>query len=498
MGTALLVALALAACAGGRGVESVELPSPETGNDSTINVGDAPGDDPLVEDTAGDVALTPDDEPVTTTPVAPPRCAARAGGNDDVQEVVVWHAFSFVAAEVFEGLLRELDEREPGIVVRVEGSPGYDDVVARLRTSEPEDLPDVIVVPSSYVRAFADAEVTVDPAECAGGALPDELGDLLPIVQATYTVDGRLRAAPYNVSTPVLLFEAGRMRAAGLDPAAPPRTPDELRDALQRHLEAGAAGSGLALYDAATSWIVEQWAAQEGRLLAEPSNGHEAGRVDRLRFDTPENVRWLTWLQDLHADGLVSWNGLNASSFDNLLDLVSDDPAAMTFHTSASLGDILDLVEAGTWGPLEVGAGPLPGPGSGGLVGGGALWLVDRGVPERVGAAWDVVAWLMGSANLARLAGATGYVPPRRSVLDEPALQSSWAARPQLRVGYDQLADLPDDPARVGLQIGPRAQVQRLLEIAASLMITGEVDPADELRLAEQRAFDLLAEYERG
>lgn len=429
----------------------------------------------------------------TMPPAGPVRCTSAS--VDGPHELVVWHAFTFAARTVFENLLTELDERDPLLSVRVEAAPGHDEVVQRLRDAAPGSLPDLIVAPVSLTRALAESGTTVAPAECHDGVVPAQLGDLLPVVEATYTVDGLLPAAPYNVSTPLLLFEPERMRAAGLDPDDPPATPDELRDALERQVAAGVASTGLAMYDAATSWLIEQWAAQDGRVLAEPANGHRGGEVDRFVFDTPENVAALRWLQQLHEDGLVGWTGLNASGFDNLLSLVGDEPAAMTLHTSASLGDVLDLVDAGTWGELEVGAASLPGPGTGGLVGGGALWLIDGGDPARVRAAWDVVAWLLEPPHLARLAGATGYVPPRRSVVSEPELVAAWAARPQLRAGYDQLAPLPGDEARAGMQVGPRLAIQRLLEIAASLMITGEVDPSDELRTAEERAGELLAEY---
>jgi ABC-type glycerol-3-phosphate transport system substrate-binding protein len=125
------------------------------------------------------------------------------------------------------------------------------------------------------------------------------------------------------------------------------------------------------------------------------------------------------------------------------------------------------------------------------------LWVIDRQNPARSGAAHDLSEWLMDPARLARFAAATGYVPPRASAVDEPVLVQAWADRPQLRVAYDQLAGLAGDPAQIGLQVGPRQEIQRVLEIAASLTVTGEVDPADELRKAETLATGLMEEYRR-
>jgi sn-glycerol 3-phosphate transport system substrate-binding protein len=292
-----------------------------------------------------------------------------------------------------------------------------------------------------------------------------------------------------------LVYDVDRVRRAGLDPESPPTSLDELRHAVEQMVTTDAAATGLALYDTATSWLIDQRAARSGSVLAEPDNGTLGGVVDRFVFDTPENRAALRWLQQMHADGLVAWFGLNASSFDNLVALVGPEPAAMTLHTSGALGDVLSLVEAGPWGDVTMGVAPLPGPGVGGLVGGGGLWLLDRADPARHGASWEVVEALLKAEALAAFVGATGYVPVRASVLEEPLLLEVWERRPQLRVAYDQLAATSVSPATMGLQVGPRPQIQRVLEIAASLMVTGEVDAGDELRGAEDVAMELMVRY---
>ena len=94
----------------------------------------------------------------------------------------------------------------------------------------------------------------------------------------------------------------------------------------------------------------------------------------------------------------------------------------MAIHTSAAVCDILELLESGNWPGVELGVGPLPGPGEGSLIGGNALWMLDTGDPGRVGRAISVLQWLYEPEQLARLAAETGYVPPTAAAATVPAI----------------------------------------------------------------------------
>jgi sn-glycerol 3-phosphate transport system substrate-binding protein len=275
----VLLALALLGCADTDGSPDSSSPPSSAAPGSSAGETTVPPPTTVTDSGASDTS---------TPPIQAGRCADAPPANGAT--VTLWHPFSEQAAAVFEGLVADLTEERPDLVVDVVAIPGYDQLVTRLREVPSDDLPDLIIGGVNHITALLDSGVTVDPAECAatdGTALWD---DLLPLAEATFTVDGRLVGVPYNVSTPVLVFDAARFRAAGLDPDSPPRRPDELRAATEVMLSSGAAAAGLALYDAATSWLVEQWSAQDGRVLAIPDNGWGVDAVERFVFDTPENV----------------------------------------------------------------------------------------------------------------------------------------------------------------------------------------------------------------
>ena len=75
------------------------------------------------------------------------------------------------------------------------------------------------------------ASVPATTARCVPAT--NETGTGTPIIERTYTVDGTLVAAPYNVSTPVLMHDRKLWHTARLDPDDPPATLDELESVLR-------------------------------------------------------------------------------------------------------------------------------------------------------------------------------------------------------------------------------------------------------------------------
>lgn len=443
--------------------------------------GDAVTDDAAVE--VGPVCTEPD-------PAQPVR-------------ITVWHNLGGEQTfAVFDELIGRFESEHPWVQVDLVDGGGYTVAVAELRSATPDELPDLFMGAVDDVRRLAESGLFIGPEQCWGRE-PEVFDDLLPVVRTTLTVDGSLHAYPFNISSPVTIFDRALFARAGLDPDRPPTTPDELRRVLETVVAAGEAPGGLALYDRAASWIIEQWAAADGRVLVEPDNGLRGHPVDRVRFATDEAVQALDWLRQLADDDLVTWVGLNQSGIDNLLRLVDlSDRAAVTFHTSASLGELVFLVYEAGLPDLEdadLGVGPFPTPSGapGTLIGGGAWWLVDRGDGVRSGAAARLAEFLLSPDVQATFTAATGYVPATRSAAESPITHDRWAEFPQFAVAYEQLVGLTGTSAQAGMQIGPRVAVQRVLEEAAAEVVVSGRDPMEALTDAEVAARLIIEAYER-
>lgn len=226
-------------------------------------------------------------------------------------------------------------------------------------------------------------------------------------------------------------------------------------------------------------------------MVGIPDNGRTGAPVRDLAFATDEIVADVQWLRDGVAAGSFLWIDTSGAGADDLVRITTETgDAAFTLHTSAALGDVISVLDSGVFPASQLGVAALPG--GGGQVGGGALWVIDNGDAARAGAAQQVVDFLTAPEALAELAAATGCVPPRRSVLDEPVLIEAWAESPELRVGYDQQAAMAGDPAAAGLLVLPAQEIDEMLVVATHDLVTGPVPPREALEELEHRAEELL------
>lgn len=466
-----------------------------------------PGEAGTSNPAAGSRRCRPDLVPGPPTAAERDATTAEPGGAgaptdaDSPITVRVWHTIGNDLESVLEAMFRRFDQLHDGISVESTRFETYDAALRAFASADPDDAPDLLLGQADGTGALAASERFVPPFECADGERPEALRDLLPVIERTFAIDGRYVAVPFLISTPVLVYDRTRWAAAGLDPDRPPTSAEALESAARALVTSGVAPGGLVLYDRSASWFLEQWAAREGRLLVTPDNGHDPS-VDpadrRAAFETPEAAAALDWLKRVHDDGLIRWIGLNPMGIDDLFQLVDpNDPAGMTLHTSAATGDLTRLLSAPDtpFPDAELGIGPLPGPGRGSLVGGNAWWLTDTGDPARIGAAWTVAEWFVRPDQMATLTNTSGYVPLSERAAEHPSVVSWWRQEPNFAVGFEQLVASGSSPAAAGMRLGPRVELQRVLELAAVDVVADHLPVADVLADANERADALLALY---
>ncbi len=386
----------------------------------------------------------------------------------------------------------------PDIEVELVAIEGGNALTERLRLTPASEMPDVILGTNMTVRLNADSGRFVPISACVNPG-SDPLATLLPVIESTYSVADTRWAAPFNVSTPVLVYDKGRWRAAGLDPDRPPRDLVEWEATIRHLKDSGATTTGIVLYDRSASWLITGTAAREDELLAEPQNGHDAVQVDEVRLAQPGVVATLERFRELKADGYVHWMGWDTgpNGADDLVQLIHPiEPTGMTLHTSAALGAFVNLLDqGGPLGAIEIGVAPFPAPGAGSLVGGGAWWLVDSGDPGRVRKAWELVEWLVSPEQIAEFVAKTGYAPTTTAAALMPVVRQRWDEYPFLQVSYDQLAASTGAPVDAGLQLGPANDVDREVELAAAFTIDAGNDPATELDARSEAIEELLNAY---
>jgi sn-glycerol 3-phosphate transport system substrate-binding protein len=308
-------------------------------------------------------------------------------------------------------------------------------------------------------------------------------------------VKGTLWPMPFNVSNPIFYYDKNAFRKAGLDPEKPPTTFDELRADAEKLRAAGAstkAGMGLKL----DPWHLEQWSAKAGQPYVNNGNGRKA-RATKVEFDNSVGRGIFGFWSGMVHDGLAETNPADGpSAFDNLLGIPTNSHA-MTIDTSAALGTITQLLSAGQYSNVELGVAPMPGPsGKGGiLVGGAALYIVNKSSPEKQEAAWRFAKFLNDPQTQATWAADTGYIPIRKSSVDLPQIQQRWQEVPGFKVAYDQLNGGVESTASAGPVIGDYQGVRDAVLEAEQGMFTQGTKPSTALKQARTKANQAISEY---
>jgi len=405
-------------------------------------------------------------------------------------EITMWYEFPPGGRTEIEKLAAEFNSSQHDVHVRLVDQVTYEDMLPKYRAGlQTGDLPDLVQGDNMTLQTIVDSRHIV-PVEACVKADHYDLADFLPRAIAAYRVGNTLQALPWNVSNPILIFDATLFRKAGLDPAKPPTTLAGIKAASQQIVDRGVAKHGIALPRKA--YLIEHMLAKSDVLFVDHGNGR-TGRAARSLLDGAVGREAFTWWDDMVRSGLALDTGTDQSA--HLLALGNGN-AAMTIEGSGVLGPIRGVLESGQYKGAQIAAGPMPSPRSGGgvSVGDGALFLVNT-KPERVAAAWKFARFLEEPHNVARIAAAGGYVPVRRSAVDDEVLASTWRAYPSFRVAYDQLLAGPNDSATAGPVIGDYQGVRNEVVNALAAMLTGRASPTEAVKQAARGATARLQEY---
>lgn len=439
--------------------------------------------------------------PSSSVPAPRPRLvrtlASCAGpSSDEAVTIRLAHVETDLRGELLAKLVAQFERVHPNIdVVVKEGGNGWEVLLDQWQEQTPADRAGLVMLPQQVSRRMADSGLTIAPDDCLREAVPD----MLPAIEATWTLDGVLHAVPFAVSTPVFLYNRHVFEAGGLDPDDPPTTLAEMREVSEILVEAGVVRAGLVFdtgAESGASWFVEQWGAQLGELSLTQSNGRD-GRPESVAWLDGSAVEHYRWIQEMHAAGLALSVGRNATGRQDLLEAIEPgELIAMTVHTCGSLGEVLDALVNFPLDYLDLAVAPFVGPGQGSVPGGSAFWITSGKPSVETAAAWQLASYLA-SAPVQAQWGTTGYVPISQTATTLEPLRSRWAEQPELAIAYDELARHGTEPVDLPPSAGPLPEIHKLLATALDDVLAG-ADPAAVLEVAADDARRLLAAYNTG
>lgn len=430
-------------------------------------------------------------------PACPVDALAKANGTVNI---TFWHAMTNENEKVLQALTDTYNGKQAKVKVTLVNQTGYEANIDAYRTASKADRPAVVQMPEYVLQQITDSKAIIPVQSCID-AEKYVMTDYVERDVAFYTVSGALQTMPFNVSDPVLFYNKAMFTKAGLDPNKPPATVQELHDAASKLVSTGTAKFGIAFdsgFDGGGGWFIEQWRAKAGQLTIDNDNGRTA-RATKVTFNDQPTADLMTQLQSMVKDGSAINVG-SADHFENLLKMADQqEPAGMTIASSGALSSVLSVIAGGGvkgLTPTDLGIAPMPGPsGDGGVLPGGAsLWLTKDKSAEEIAAAWDFTKYLTSPEAQATWAAGSGYLPVRKSAVDQAELKDRYTSQPIYKVGYDSLLAGAVNAATTGPVSGPQRQIRQAMAKAVQSVFDG-ADVKTALSTAESESNALLADY---
>lgn len=419
-------------------------------------------------------------------------CGGSGDANDGRATVTFWHSFVSGSIPALEEMIDRFEEENPDIRIDAQYIPTGDALIQKLITSvRSNTAPDVSWIRAHYMEEMVKADAIYEMShfiDGPNGLSDEELADFYPALLQYSSWRGTLYCLPMEATNLGLLYNKDQFREVGLDPERPPQTWDELRE-YSRRLSRDVNGDGE--YDRvgfavpavpATGpngpymmWTWFPWLWQAGGWLVNEEQ-------TEVIFDEEPGVQALSlWkelydmqqLQNFTNDWLVAFTSKQAA-------MIMDGPWNLPRYDEM-LGDI-------DWGIGMLPAGPDK---RATIVGGEYLAIFKQSdVPD---AAWEFVKWITQPDIQAWWAMESGYLPVRKSSMQDEEYRAFLSENPGHRAFAEQMefavAQRPLDYYTV--------QIQRLVAVAMEKAMVGGEDPAAALREAAVEANRLLDSVER-
>ena len=395
-----------------------------------------------------------------------------ASGDQDVS--ISFSAYSYgIQGPVGEGMQQLLDRfavLHPEITVKAEGVATADVLTKTKAAVAAGSAPDVVQIGySKLAEAFRTLPVQ-NLEQIAGGAWAAHVAGLVPGPVQTGRSDGAVRALPFTVSIPTLIYNADLFRAAGLDPADPPSTIEEIRTAATAIHAQGHQGVYFGIVDPAKSDYLTQ-------SVINSAGGSLLGADGAVTFDSSAAATSLGSIQALTKDGLQP-----AVSVDDATTAFAAGDLGMFVVSTAVLAGL----QKAAAGRFELRTAAFPGfdghPARPTHSGAGLMVLSDDPAKQR--AAWTLVQFLTSDEAFTVIAEKMGYLPLRPALV-KGALAPYLAEHPLLVPTLDQLGTMQPYESFAGARANQATVI--LQDDAVAPIVLRGADPAATLAAAAER-----------
>lgn len=372
--------------------------------------------------------------------------------------------------EVLPELLEEFHRRHPGIRVEVQQLPWRSAHEKLLTAFAGDALPDLCQLGNTWNPEFAAVRALADLGPRIAGSKVIDPADYFPGIWETNRIDGVQVGVPWYVDTRVMFYRKDLLAAAGWQ--APPTTWADWRaamTAIKGDLGDERFGVLLPLNEFEAPMILALQ--QPGEML------RDGGRYGNFR--SADFRKAFSFYLDLFRDGLAP--AMSDTAISNVWHEFDRGYFAFYWTGPWNIGEFkrrLPERSRDLWMTA-----PLPGPdGPGVSVAGGCSLVQFRSSrhPEEV---WQLIEYLSEPATMLRFFRATGNLPPRESVWQEPELAGDVYAR----AFHDQLQRVRPAP-----RVPEWERIAERIRLAAEAVAHGKMTLDEALERLDEQADGML------
>ncbi|MCB9452815.1 MAG: ABC transporter substrate-binding protein [Anaerolineaceae bacterium] len=331
-----------------------------------------------------------------------------------------WYAISGTQGEMLQALIDEFNAtNEYGITVEGTFSGDYGETATKLIAGiESGELPDGGLVAAAPLWTCREGNYLIE--DYMNGDEGINMEDYWQVLWDYNAYEGHICSLPFNNSTMVMYYNQDLMTQAGLDPATPPQTWDELVAQAQTVVDAVPGTIGIEVRDEAW-WLKGLILQNGGQIMNEDSSAP--------LFNSEAGYGAMEFWKSLIDAGLMP-----PAQHGDSRDLFIAGRVAFWMSSTGNIG----RVAAGA--QFAFGTDFLPGNVSrGATVGGAALAMFPSDEAHEL-ATWRFLKWLIAPENSIAWTLATGYVPIQTAAAEAEEVVTAFEEQPAFAAGFEQLA----------------------------------------------------------
>ncbi|MFC9554610.1 ABC transporter substrate-binding protein [Rhodococcus sp. NPDC056960] len=356
-----------------------------------------------------------------------------SGAAGDANTITFWSNHPGKSQDVERELINRFQAKYPDLTVNlVDGGKNYEEVSQKFNAAlSGGELPDVVVLSDVWWFNYA-LTGAIEPLDGLFGEVGVDSADYVDSLLADYLFEGKHYALPYARSTPLFYYNKQVWSQAGLPDRGPATWQefDEWGPELQRVMGNGKLAHGWGDAKNYLGWTFE------GPVWT--FGGAYSDQWD-LKFGDEKTLAAGTFLKDMiHTKKYAAVSS----------DIANEFGAGILASTIASTGDLSGITKSATF---DFGTAFLPASGAPGCPTGGAgLAIPSRISDERKTNALKFIDFVTNGENTAYFSQNVGYMPVRKSAVEDPGMKAYLDANPNARTAVDQLAKTrSQDYARV-------------------------------------------------